>query len=138
MNNKRIVELFTEIANKINPMGTFIWNTRTLAATDYNKPMPQIHLYPIRFNSPAYEASTEQASILMGFWAQDGVDSTPDEKLATIEAMQTLADKFKAELEKTSSVMIQGNYTDEPQEKHYQGNLIGWALSFNLIITKPC
>lgn len=134
-----IVNLFKEINDKINSSGTFIWNTRTLAAVQYELPTPQIHLYPIRINPSIYGASTVQVNIVMAFWEQDIEDSTPDYKQDKISEMETLANSWLAEIEERNQVeIIEGSVTLEPQEKAITGRFIGYAAQFNLRIPAPC
>lgn len=135
---KAIVDFIRDTCADINDAGTFIHARRSDGSIAYDGPMPQIHLYPITSEVDVSNGLVTTSTILMGFWFQDDVASTNEEREDIIDRAEQLCNKFIGEVVEADNFDITQIKT-EPNYRQLAGTLSGYILTFKLKTSEsPC
>jgi len=132
---KYVVDTLRDISEDINPNGTFIHARRWDFSVDYDKPFPQVHLYPIQTEVNTDNAVIERHSILLGFAYQDTPESSNEEREGLIEKADILCRSFIAELLNGEGYETI-NFRSEPFYRDMSGTLSGYLLRFTMITSE--
>lgn len=134
---QEVVDLIRTASIQVNPTGTFIHGRRADGSIEYDKPMPQIHLYPFVSSPQDGNRAFVNNDIVMGFWKQDAPDTSNEEREEIISAMDTLSKEFLEALDE--GVLEISNIRKEPQYRTLSATLSGYAITFRLKThTSPC
>lgn len=132
-----IVDQIRTAANTaLGGTGRFMHGRIVDASREANGEYPFIVLYPFTIRQgDGDNDSIDSTTILLGFWQQDGPDTTEVQREAIIAAMDTLSDLV---LEDLRDEMQISQVDKEPQYQFYQGTLSGFAVRFSLQIMQSC
>lgn len=136
MSYQSIVDLLRNLAYIVNPNGHFMHGRRSDGSLDYDKPFPQIHLYPVRSN-PDIANSNERDDIILMFWQQDSPESTNEQREAMIAQMDVLSRNFMNELYAEDGVSVT-NVLRTPEYRQLAGTVSGYGVSFTLPSKDDC
>lgn len=124
---ENLVDLIRNIANSVNPTGTFVHARRSDGSLEYDGAMPQIHLYPFTLRG----TDTKETDLLIAFWQQDSPASSNEEREAIIQEMDVLSRTFMETLDDYETLEILG-FNGEPQYRQLAGTLSGFAVRFTI------
>jgi len=108
-------------------LGRFIHGRIIDASQAYDGKYPLIVLYPFQVRQGVDPDFLDNSDLLIGFWMQDSVQSTPEDREAIIAQMDDLSDIFLKELANDKYVRYSG-VIKEPQYQFYSGTLSGFAI----------
>ena len=133
-----IVNLLSEIAEEVNPTGTFYHGRVSDANLAIErKPLPQIHLYPFKITHPVTNGVDNVPNILMAFIFQDSPNSSDEDRTEIINQADIMQRKFENWL--ISRDVQYSNYEAEPFYKQFNGITSGMFIRFQLQVkTNPC
>lgn len=137
MSYKSTVSIIRDVSNLVNSNGSFIHGRRIDASNKYDGKFPLIVLYPFMITKGVDPDFIDSSSILMGFYMQDDVASSPEERETIIELMDILSDNFLGELASYKLSRIQG-LVKEPLYQFHQGTVSGMAIRFTFFDFTPC
>lgn len=124
---ENVVDLIRNIANAVNPTGTFVHARRSDGSLEYAGEMPQIHLYPFNIRG----GDIKETDLLIAFWEQDSPATSNEEREEIIRQMDVLQRTFIETLDDYETVQIT-NLRAEPQYRQLAGTLSGYAVTFTL------
>jgi hypothetical protein len=133
-----LVDIIRTASNEVNPEGSFYWGR--ISDVNVNSPtlsFPQIRLY--NNNSIVVNGGVDNANnCLMSFIFQDSVDPSEEERLDIIYNADTLARRFKHNLEEKDIELT--NFRIEPFIQMFSGVTSGVnvSFSFNYNSSKVC
>lgn len=126
-----IVSLIKTVAEEINPTGTFIHGRKADGSIIYDKPLPQIHLYPF-ITTKDRTTGFDNSDVFMGFWFQDKPTNKPEQRQEIISKADDLCQAFIEGIEATGQIQL-SNVRVEPQYQTLAATLSGYALRFNIL-----
>lgn len=132
-----IVDAIRDASEEVNPTGTFIHGRRSDGSLEYDKPFPQIHLYPFTTLPQDQNRNLVFADIVMAFWQQDSPETSNEKREEIIAEMDTLSTNFLNQLDLAELEII--TVREEPQYRTLSATLSGYAITFRLkIFDNPC
>lgn len=130
MTYEQTVTLIETIAKQVNPNGVFSHGRRLDATLDYDKQMPQIHLYPW-ITTPDLTNGFDGSNIVMGFWTAGGQELSPEQNKEKISEADTMARAFLHALKETEAIDVTG-IRMEPGYNLFIAQLTGYTVTFTL------
>lgn len=123
------VNFIRDIADSINPNGTFTHGRRVDGSAEYAGPFPQILLEPF-INSKDLVRGVSTSNISLGFMFQDAATNTPEQREIIIGMADELCSEFEKQL--LNSKVDTGVVRETPFYMIFSGTVSGYLLSFTI------
>ncbi len=136
MTYNEIINMIKEVAEKVNPIGSFFHGRTYDTTLKFDKIYPQIHLYPFNQSLVSGTENIDRSNLLIGFWKEDSHDNNMNERQNIINEMMNLSNEFETEL-RTKSVFIE-SVRREPQYLVQMGVVSGSAMEIVIQTAKNC
>ncbi len=138
MSYQAVVNIIRDTAFEVSPDCTFTHGRRSDSSLEFDKPFPQIHLFPFTGDVDKTNNYSETYSIQMLFCGQDSPDSSNEKREEIIAEMDELSRLFINTLYESDSVVMSRIRT-EPNYRILSGTTSGYIVSFSLqVTTSPC